>query len=64
MVLLELFPVLVALELWGGQFENRRILVETDNKGVLFAMNCLSSSSLFVVTVLRLIEIFFFMFKI
>lgn len=52
-VLLELFLVLVALELWGGQFANRQILVETDNKGVLFAINCLSSRSLFVIAILR-----------
>lgn len=52
-VLLELFPVLVAVALWGEFFANRRILVETDNKGVLFAVNCLSSSSLWVVKILR-----------
>lgn len=56
-VLLESFPVLVALELWGRQFENRRILVETDNTGVLLPINCLSSSSLFRVAVLR--QVFF-----
>lgn len=33
-VLLELFPVLVSIELWGAYFANRRILVKTD-KGVL-----------------------------
>lgn len=44
-VLLELFSILVALELWGPEFANMRILVETDNKGVLYAVNCLSSSS-------------------
>lgn len=49
-VLLELFPILVALELWGESFANRQILVETDNKGVLFfAVNCLSSRSLWVI---------------
>lgn len=51
-VLLELFPILVALELWGSDFANRRILVETD-KGVLYAVNCLSSSSCLVIKVLR-----------
>lgn len=33
-VLLDLFPILVALELWGLDFANRRILVRTDNKVV------------------------------
>lgn len=32
-VLLELFPILVAVSLWGCFFANKRILVETDNKG-------------------------------
>lgn len=44
-VLLELFPLIVASKIWGEQFVNRRILVSTDNKGVLFAVNCLSSKS-------------------
>lgn len=52
-VLLELFLILVALELWGSEFANRRILVESDNKGVLYAVNCLLSSSWSVIKVLR-----------
>lgn len=44
-VLLELFPLIVVIEIWGEQFANKRILVSTDNKGVLFAVNCLSSKS-------------------
>lgn len=51
--LLELFPVVVALAIWGPHFANKRILLHTDNKGVLFAVNCLSSSSVMVVRVLR-----------
>lgn len=39
-VLLELFTILVALELWGPVFANRRILVETNNKVVLYSVNC------------------------
>lgn len=52
-VLLELFPILVAMELWGACFANRRIFSRNSNKGVLFAVNCLSSSSLLVIKVLR-----------
>lgn len=37
-VLIELFHILVALELWVTQFRNRRLLVSTDNKGVMFQM--------------------------
>ena len=52
-VLLELFPVVVALEIWGPMFANRRLLVGTDNKGVAFAVNSLSSKSPLVVVFLR-----------
>lgn len=52
-VLLELFPVLVALEIWGDQLANKRIIINTDNRGVLFALNCLSSKSLLVIKLLR-----------
>lgn len=51
--ILELFLVIVSLELWGFQFSNRRILLSTDNKGVCFAVNCLSSKSPQVVSLLR-----------
>lgn len=51
--LLELFLVLVALAVWGVSFANRQILLHTDNKGVLYAVNCLSSSSEMVVRILR-----------
>lgn len=46
-VLLELFPVVVALELWGAHFTDCRILVSTDNNGVLFAVNCKNPLNLF-----------------
>lgn len=52
-VLLELFPVIVSLELWGLQFANRRILLSTDNKGVCFAVNYLSFKFPQVVSLLR-----------
>lgn len=51
--LLELFPVLVSLALWGQSFANKRILLHTDNKGVLYAINCLSSGNVMVVRILR-----------
>lgn len=44
-VLLELFPVVVALEIWGPLFTNKRLVVSTDNKGVAFAVNSLLSKS-------------------
>lgn len=42
-LLLELFPVLVALCIWGQFFKNKRIVLHLDNKGVVFALNCLSA---------------------
>lgn len=52
-VLLELFPIIVALEIWGPYFKNKRILVRTDNKGVMYAINCLTSKSPPVIVLLR-----------
>lgn len=52
-LLLELFPVLVAIEIWGELLRNKRILFHSDNKGVVFCLNCLSAKSLPVITVLR-----------
>lgn len=51
--LLELFPVLVALVIWGNSLRNKRLLIHSDNKGVVFALNCLSAKSPPVVTILR-----------
>lgn len=52
-VLLELFPIVVAIEIWGEYFSNHRILINTDNKGVMFSINCLSYKSLVVTILLR-----------
>lgn len=52
MVLLELFPVVVSVVLWGKDFANKRKLVNTDNKDVLYAINCLASNCALVVRLL------------
>lgn len=52
-VLLELFPIIVAIEIWSKNVKNRRLLCSTDNKGVLYAINCLSSKSKPVIILLR-----------
>lgn len=44
-VLLELFPVIVALEITGEFFINKCIIIQSDNKGVVFAVYCPSSRS-------------------
>lgn len=63
-VLLELFPVLVAVIIWGPIFANKRILLHSDNKGVVFAINCLSSKSDPVVTRLRHLVLYCLKFNI
>lgn len=57
-VLPELFPILVAIEIWGDSFRNKKILFSTDNKGVVFTINCLTSKSSPVIVLLR-----YFVFK-
>lgn len=51
-MLIELFPIVVSLEIWGPYFSNKRLMVSTDNKGVAFAINTLSSKSPMVVSYL------------
>lgn len=43
----------MSITIWGQIFENRRIILNSDNKGVVFAMNCLASKSEPVVILLR-----------
>lgn len=51
--LLELFPVVVAVELWGRQLQNKRVCFWSDNMGVFNCINSLTSSSLPVLALLR-----------
>lgn len=51
-VLLELFLILVSLELWGTHLRDSHLLFRCNNKGVAYAINCLSSKSLPVLAVL------------
>lgn len=53
LMLLELFPTALAVELCGVEFTNRRICFHCDNFGVVQAINSLSASSLLVVRLLR-----------
>lgn len=57
-VLLEIFLISVALELWGVQLRDSRILFHPDNKGVAFSINFISFKS--VLAVLSSIETFNF----
>ncbi|XP_053575778.1 uncharacterized protein LOC128665045 [Bombina bombina] len=53
LTLLELFPVVLAVELWGGKLSNRTVVFWTDNISVVFAINNLSATSAKVITLLR-----------
>ncbi|KAM8960765.1 uncharacterized protein RCH25_036532 [Pelodytes ibericus] len=50
---LELFPILVSVELWGTTLRNRRVVFHCDNMGVVMAVNNLTASSPPVVRLLR-----------
>ncbi|XP_041427190.1 uncharacterized protein LOC121396391 [Xenopus laevis] len=45
LVFLEFFPIVVAIELWGEQLANKRIILNCDNQGVVHVINNLSTSS-------------------
>ena len=53
LVLLELFPVVVALEIWGAEFRNLKVRLHCDNLGVVQVINRASASSQPVVRLLR-----------
>lgn len=53
LTLLELFPIVVAIELWGGTMQNRRICFWSDNSSVVHGINNLTSSSPPVLSLLR-----------
>ena len=53
LVLLELFPVVVAIELWGDECGNLKIRLNCDNMGVVQVINRITASSMPVVRLLR-----------
>ncbi|KAM4807895.1 uncharacterized protein WCC33_000858 [Rhinophrynus dorsalis] len=53
MAFLELFPIVVALELWWQKLRNRAVRFWSDNMSVVHAVNNLSSGSLPVIGLLR-----------
>ncbi|KAM3924807.1 uncharacterized protein RB166_008163 [Leptodactylus fuscus] len=53
LALLELFPILVSVMVWGSAFRNKKICFHCDNLGVVQAINGLSASSPPVVRVLQ-----------
>ncbi|XP_031749215.1 uncharacterized protein LOC116407638 [Xenopus tropicalis] len=50
---LELFPIIVAVELWGRELSNKSVLFRSDNMATVLAVNNLTSSSRPVLALLR-----------
>ncbi|KAM8966995.1 uncharacterized protein RCH25_025667 [Pelodytes ibericus] len=50
---LELFPIVVAVEIWGPRLRNRKVCFQCDNMSVVQAINNVSASSLPVIRLLR-----------
>lgn len=53
LVLLEWFPIVLAVELWSLEFRNKRVKSNCDNLGVVQAINSITSSSPPVIRLLR-----------
>lgn len=51
--ILELFPILVSLYLWGNEMRNKKIIFNCDNAAVVYAINTMTSKSDNVMTLLR-----------
>lgn len=45
LVLLELFPIVLSVELWGEAFRNKKVSFNCDNMGVVSAIKNISASS-------------------
>jgi hypothetical protein len=56
---LELFPVVVAIYLWGHQLENKKLMFNIDNKAVVTILNKKSSKSPMVMNLVRKLYIYF-----
>lgn len=54
---LELFPIVVAMFLWGSELKNKRILFNCDNLAVVHILNKLTSKSEHVMCLVRLMTL-------
>lgn len=50
---LELFPIVLAMEIWGSQFQNHKILFLTDNEAVVAIINKTSSKDKIIMKLVR-----------
>ena len=55
--LLEVFPIFVALKVWGQQLKNRRLCFNCDNQAVVHTLNSMTSKNDRVMVILRMITL-------
>lgn len=51
--ILELFPIVLAVEIWGAQMANQRILFLSDNAATVFVLNKMSSKDTVMMKLVR-----------
>lgn len=51
--LLELYPIVIAIQLWGATFANKRIILHTDNMALTYIINKLSSPDKKIMALIR-----------
>ena len=51
--ILELFPIVLAVETWGRTMTNRRILFLSDNEATAFVLNKMSSKDSIMMKLVR-----------
>ena len=54
---LELFPIFVALEIWGQHLSNKKILFKCDNQAVVHILNSQTSKAEYVMVLVRIITL-------
>ena len=54
---LELFPIFVALEIWGQHLSNKKILFKCDNQAVVHILNWQTSKAEYVMVLVRIITL-------
>ena len=51
--LLELYPIVAAIDVWGESLANRRIILHTDNQGLMYIINKLTSQDQKIMILIR-----------
>ncbi|MES9882579.1 MAG: hypothetical protein ABW185_17050 [Sedimenticola sp.] len=62
--MLELFPILVALHIWGEELRNKKIIFNCDNIAVVHILNSMTSKSESVMILVRRLAIVCFQYNV